>query len=400
MPSAFDHRPDSFHLDMDSRENVSLPVRELEARLHDHVQFSKNRQVTSTMEAPPTVASPSGMSSKPTPHTLPHLSIPSDIHRNEGITPDTPASLSSPITGVVDLTKSVKTLNSSPATTGGFSDIYRGEWTRTSSGNDNPGTKGEAVLVAIKLLRVLTVHDEDYSKARRRLNREVYIWHRLEHPNIVKLFGTSYHMCGRPSMVMRWYQNGSASDYLSERVDADINRMALVLDVAQGLKYLHTLTPPIVHGDLKGNNVLITDDGRAALSDFGLSQVIEDLLEGPTGFTPSNPQVGPPRWQAPELLEDDALQPGLETDVWSFGCTAYELLTGNLPYHYRLRDAMVIREIQHRIKPPGPGGLVIDGSDGTIEDLLENFCWSFEANYRLDMTELVSALINICAYSP
>lgn len=68
----------------------------------------------------------------------------------------------------------------------------------------------------------------------------------------------------------------------------------------------------------------MTDDGHAVLSDFGLSQVIEDLV-GPTGYTPSSPEVGPLRWQAPEFVEDEECQLGLETDVWSFGCTAYEV---------------------------------------------------------------------------
>jgi serine/threonine protein kinase len=70
-----------------------------------------------------------------------------------------------------------------------------------------------------------------------KLNREVYIWHRLEHPNIVKLFGTSYHMGGRPSMVMRWYQNGSASEYLRDRGDVIVDRKSLV----RPLRLLHWL---------------------------------------------------------------------------------------------------------------------------------------------------------------
>jgi len=114
-------------------------------------------------------------------------------------------------------------------------------------------------------------------------------------------------------------------------------------DIARGLNYLHTLSPPIVHGDLKGvstpgwdtiyflltsnlqNNVLITDSCRAVLTDFGLSQVIEELI-GPTGNTTS-PAQGAFRWMAPELVLDDSLtlQLTFSSDVWSFGCTAYEV---------------------------------------------------------------------------
>jgi serine/threonine protein kinase len=74
------------------------------------------------------------------------------------------------------------------------------------------------------------------------------------------------------------------------------------------------------------NNVLITRSGCAVLTDFGLSQVIDDLI-GPSGNTTSTIQ-GSVRWQAPELVLDDdnqKLQLTFSSDVWSFGCTAYEV---------------------------------------------------------------------------
>ena len=84
------------------------------------------------------------------------------------------------------------------------------------------------------------------------------------------------------------------------------------------------------------NNTLVNDDGRAMLTDFGLAKVIEELA-GPTGNTTST-CAGSVRWQAPELIFDtgseqdddmgDAPKPSSPTpasDVWSFGCTAYEV---------------------------------------------------------------------------
>ena len=84
------------------------------------------------------------------------------------------------------------------------------------------------------------------------------------------------------------------------------------------------------------NNTLVNDDGRAMLTDFGLAKVIEELA-GPTGNTTSM-CAGCVRWQAPELIWDtisdqgedtgDAPKPSSPTrasDIWSFGCTAYEV---------------------------------------------------------------------------
>ena len=75
----------------------------------------------------------------------------------------------------------------------------------------------------------------------------------------------------------------------------------------------------------------MTDDGRAVLSDFGLSKVIDELAE-PTGLTTSG-HGGNVRWIAPELLFDQADEEGFgakysltqKSDVWSFGCVAYEV---------------------------------------------------------------------------
>ena len=95
------------------------------------------------------------------------------------------------------------------------------------------------------------------------------MWNRLSHPNIAKFYGISFQLGGRPSLVMQWYENGAAPDYLlsqlNERcleivslrfwhfISTSLSFIVLqVKDVCRGLKYLHTLPFPVVHGDLKG----------------------------------------------------------------------------------------------------------------------------------------------------
>lgn len=87
--------------------------------------------------------------------------------------------------------------------------------------------------------------------------------------------------------------------------------------------------------------MLITDDGRGALCDFGLSKVVEDLGR-PTGLTLSNPDVGPIRWQPPEFLEDIDEPATLTSDVWSYGCTAFEV--GVLFYFILFFEALGTRK--------------------------------------------------------
>lgn len=97
------------------------------------------------------------LNSRLSPHALPHLSIPSKALLNDALlhahtpeTPETPASLSSP-TGVVDLTQCIKTVTESPVTTGGFSDIYKGDWIRESMDVELRVVRKETIKVPIIL---------------------------------------------------------------------------------------------------------------------------------------------------------------------------------------------------------------------------------------------------------
>lgn len=89
---------------------------------------------------------------KQSPHSLPTLTIPlvqspPTTYITCSSKPETPASLSSPSTGIIDLTQHVTTLDESPVTAGGFSDIHRGEWTRYGSDDDEGERKIETVPV-------------------------------------------------------------------------------------------------------------------------------------------------------------------------------------------------------------------------------------------------------------
>lgn len=163
----------------------------------------------------------------PTPRllTTPRLLIPNRGPLAGINSPDSPAS---PVTRVVDLTQQIRTISKDALTHGGFADIYWGEWERRSEDGQTKTVRMSIprsdpfltvpfaqTSVAIKLLRVLAKKDIDGVRARKvsarsfcklgllinqwqRLNRELYVWHRLDHPNIARMFGTSYHMGGRP----------------------------------------------------------------------------------------------------------------------------------------------------------------------------------------------------------
>jgi len=284
------------------------------------------------------------------------------------------------------LTHQVKTLGDWPVACGGFSDIFLGEWER-----EKPNGR---LNVAIKILRVTEGGGFNNKRAKKRLNREVYLMHDLHHPNIAELYGVTYHMGDRPGMVIRWYTNGNSSDYLSKHPEVD--RTEIIKDVAEGLHYLHTLHKPIVHGDLKSSNVLIDDDGRAILTDFGLSRIIEECYQ-PSGYTTANIAFGGSfRWGAPELTtldtndESESPRPTRASDIWSFGCTVYEIVTGHLPYYRCVHDWAVLRCLIQKQRPADDDDSFKD-PNSMIHTLLRD-CWEWEPRRRPEIEKIRNRL--------
>ncbi|KAG8885848.1 hypothetical protein FRB98_001561 [Tulasnella sp. 332] len=219
-----------------------------------------------------------------------------------------------PVFPVRCLTGLVERSGSQAYAQGGFSDVWRGNIV------DGKGRSVEDV--AIKVLRAVKMKPEDSSSSRlqTRMNREVMIWHGLRHPAIVPLRGYALEADGAPCLVSPWYDNGDVMNYLGKHPFAD--RRKIVRQVAEGLVYLHAQSPPVIHGDLKGANVLISRTFDAALCDFGLAKLLQDC---PSSFTTSNVGMGTLRWCAPELLMEGCEKKTQASDVWAFAALALEI---------------------------------------------------------------------------
>jgi len=171
-----------------------------------------------------------------------------------------------------------------------------------------------------------------------------------------------------------------------------------IIGVARGLEYLHS--KDVVHGDLKGHNVLMDDGGTPRLCDFGRSKFIDHR-----GFTTSF--AGSARYMAPELtaaesdldFEEGAsgapaneIPPNLTkaTDVFALSMVALEILTGKLPFFYSRQDIAVIAQVQDGKRPDRARCLPTIFTD-PMWDLLVN-CWDQDPKRRLDMGTVVQSL--------
>jgi serine/threonine protein kinase len=145
----------------------------------------------------------------------------------------------------------------------------------------------------------------------------------------------------------------------------------LAIDVVEGLVYLHSLNPPLVHGDLKSANILLRSNLRAKLTDFGLSHYLPSAegeeeattraLDAETGesanATGSSSRYGSRargtgRWMAPELLTSGA-QASMASDVYAFGVVLSELDTCELPFYER--EKLAARALFSRTASAGEG---------------------------------------------
>lgn len=117
-----------------------------------------------------------------------------------------------------------------------------------------------------------------------------------------------------------YMEHGSLRDVLSNETFAFDGEILLPIlqDITQGLRFLHTISPQIVHGDLKAANCLVDKRFHAKLSDFGL------------GLARNNGARGSPLWMAPELLRGESTNTP-ESDVFALGILLYES-KWNLPF--------------------------------------------------------------------
>ena len=130
----------------------------------------------------------------------------------------------------------------------------------------------------------------------------------------------------RPFLVMKYCENGSSSKLTGNIGEAQL--WQFIQDVANGLAVLHNQSDPIVHQDIKPDNILIDGHGRFLITDFGISKRLRATMRRQSKRDVSS---GAMPYMAPERFDSN---PRLNTasDIWSLGASIYELVMGELPF--------------------------------------------------------------------
>ncbi len=178
--------------------------------------------------------------------------------------------------------------------------------------------------VAVKEVRFPPeVGEQEQGELRERTMREARATAQLSHPNVV----TTYDVVeedGRPYIVMELLPTRSLSTVLREDGPLPPHRVAQIgIEMLSALEASHT--QGVVHRDVKPGNVLLTNEGRAVLTDFGIATMAGDPALTSTGVV-----LGSPSYMSPEQARGK--RPGAVADLWSLGATLYSAVEGRPPF--------------------------------------------------------------------
>lgn len=129
-----------------------------------------------------------------------------------------------------------------------------------------------------------------------------------------------------PYLVMPFCPDGSVSRHIGSMSEADMWRF--IRDVASGLAYLHSMNPPIIHQDIKPDNILILRNGDFVITDFGISKQLRATLRKSANSLNS---AGAISYMGPERFSKQ-YQAVKASDIWSLGASIFELATEELPF--------------------------------------------------------------------
>ncbi|KAF9649285.1 kinase-like protein [Thelephora ganbajun] len=252
--------------------------------------------------------------------------------------------------------------DANPFASGGYGDVYL-------------GTLGGSKVCA-RRMRLYHDRSDDNRRLTKIFYREAITWKRLTHPNIVPLLGLTI---APLQLISSWMPGGTLREYIGKHPDSD--RPGLLSDVAKGLCYLHSRD--VIHGGIKGANILVDDSGHARIADFSEAILAKD--EDSVGDDSGVPDHSP-RWTAPEVLNKGAYNKA--ADIFSFAMTMIEVFTGAVPFRNYVSATVIATIIQGK-RPPRPTCPTFTDNLWTLMQR----CWDHDPLLRPEASEVLEILV-------
>ena len=191
------------------------------------------------------------------------------------------------------------------------------------------GAFGEVWKVSHKMtgkIYVIKVMDKSAIKEQRlidQINREIEIMYKLNHPHVIRLIN-HFEDDEKFYLIMPYASKGQLYSLLRRQVRFDQRSAAQYMrEVIEAVKYIHSFSPKIIHRDIKPENLLLDDNGRVLLSDFGWSNFLDDNEYRKTF-------CGTPEYLSPEMAKKEGHNEMV--DIWALGVLMFEFLAGYAPF--------------------------------------------------------------------
>jgi len=217
------------------------------------------------------------------------------------------------------------------------------------------------------------------------LQNEMCLWAQLDHPNCVKFFGVVFEPTDFYYLLCEFMPGGSLFDRhhalrSQSKRPTPPQTPQLLLDMRQiavAMEHLHA--KKILHRDLKSANVLVGDDGRLCVADFGLVRYCQsDAQANMTAET------GSYRWMAPEVIRHEPY--GTGCDVYSFGVLCWEMLSYSIPFPHHTPVEVALSVATKGMRPEMP-----THAPSVLVDLIEQ-CWQQDALLRPSFEKVCSRI--------
>ena len=239
------------------------------------------------------------------------------------------------------------------------------------------------VNVAIKILKPEFSSDDEFI---RRFDAEAKSVASLNHANIVKVYGVGHE--GNFRYIVQEYIEGiTVKDLINQNGHLDWrNAVPIVIQIGLALDYAHQ--NGIVHRDIKPQNILISRDRVAKITDFGIARAASS-----TTITMTGVQMGSVHYFSPEQARGGNVGP--QSDIYSLGVSLFEMVTGRLPFDGDSNVAIAVKHLQET--PPVPSSLmqgIPKGLDSIIAKCMQKSPERRYQTMRQLVTELDSLLVD------
>ena len=236
-------------------------------------------------------------------------------------------------------------------------------------------------FVAIKILKPEFISDQKFIESFRRESQNAAS---MSHPNIVNIYDV-----GREGnihyIVMELIEGRALSDYIREQGPMAYPKViALSKQIASALAFAHK--NHIIHRDVKPHNVMITPNGTAKITDFGIAKAVNaaTIVDNTDGI------VGSVHYFSPEQARGGYVDE--KSDIYSLGIVMYEMLTGQVPFDGDNPVNIALQHINSEMTPPSK---LVDGVPPALEHIIMKCCDKYPVNRYASADDLIEALNNL-----